>query len=211
MAGVTPSPATSYSTISTDAEFAYPIDESVPDVQDYVDVIWNQYSSGSAANLLTGGNLTGTYGTVANPEVTIITGGLRVNPNQEFSGAGILVIRDDFDPNIDVNNTPSRNAFLEVLGTLEWSGLVIVSGWNPYVEVGPNGSATIVGALMGEDSGMSMGETSLATAMLWFDLQNELKLLYSSDMFEPGGIVYESLPGVRKEIVGVRELTDIRP
>ena len=205
-AGLSPSPLTSYSTTSTDADYAYPIDESVPDVQDYIDVIWNQYSSGASANLLTGGSLSGTYGSVATPQVTIVTGGLQIDAGDTFSGAGILVIRDDFDPNIDVNTTPTRRAFLDVLGTLEWSGLVVIAGWNPYVEIKTSGNATIVGALMAEDSVMSMGETSLATSMIWFRLASELKILYSSDMFEPGGIVYESLPGVRKEVIGVREL-----
>ena len=204
----TPSPWSNYAPSSTDPEYAFPVDSAVPDVQDYVDAIWNRYSGGGANLLTGGGSLSGTYGDLATPQVTIVTGGLRVPTGQSFSGAGILVIRDDYDPNTDVSNTPNRRAFMRIQGDFEWSGLVIMAGWNPYLEVAASGNATILGSMMAEDSVMSMGETSLATSMLWVALENPLRILYSSQMFEPGGIVQSILPGVRKEILGFRELTD---
>jgi hypothetical protein len=146
------------------------------------------------------------YGDLSDPRVTFVTGVLEVSSGTTFQGCGILVIRDDYDPNVDTSNTPSIRAQLHIYGTFRWTGLVILAGWAPDIVVASGADATIVGGIFGEDSVQSGGEPSLDTAMVIMTVADDFRLLYSSGVFSPGGLVYNLLPRVRKEVVGVREL-----
>ena len=116
------------------------------------------------------------------------------------------MIRDNFDPNYDTNNTPSTRASLTVNGTLNWTGLVIVAGWAPSITVNNGGSMQVVGAMMGEDSVMSGGEESLDTATIILRVRDDLDIMYSSEMFQPGGLIYDFLPLIDRTVVGAREI-----
>jgi len=205
MSGVTPVPTTSYSSDPTSPDYAFPIDSHVPDVQDYSWAMWSAYRDDPAATKLTGGAKTGTYGSLAAPKVTFVTGTLRVDSGKSFAGTGILVIRDDYDPNEDTNNQPSTKAGLDIRGNFQWTGLVIVSGWAPSITVTSTGNATIVGTLMGEDSVMSGGEISLDSATISLVVQGPTRLLYDYDMFQPGGLIYDYLPLLDKRVIAARE------
>ena len=205
--GIEPSVNTStYDTNPSSPDYVFPLEPNVADVQEYAWDLWTNHSGSATANTLGSGTHSGTYGSLTNPEVTFVTGRLRVNSGQTFEGAGILVIRDDFDPNYDTNNTPSTYARLDVYGTLNWTGLVIIAGWNPYIRVRNNGEMNVVGALMGEDSVMSMGEVSLDSSAIIMTVQDDMNILYSSEMFQPGGLIYDYLPTIDRTVVGSREL-----
>jgi hypothetical protein len=206
--GVTPPPTNTYYDMSdrSSLDYAYPIDSRVPDVQAFSLALWNEYKNDSSATKLSAGNRTGTYGTVANPSVTFVTGTLTVPASMTFEGAGILVVRDEFDPNVDTNNQPSQRASMIINGTFKWSGLVIVAGWAPSIEVTTGGDSTIVGALFGEDSVQSGGEVSLDSATITMRIRDDFRVFYSNGLFEPGGPVNKFLPMVRREIVGIRNL-----
>jgi hypothetical protein len=112
-------------------DHAFPVDTTVPDVQDFAFSLWNKYGAAPGTTHLGSGSHSGTYGDLSNPSVTFATGSLRVNAGETFRGAGVLVIRDAFDPNVDTDNTPTTKAKLEISGRLEWTGLVIVAAWTP--------------------------------------------------------------------------------
>ena len=202
---ITP-PSGNFSNDPNSDQYVLPVDSSVADVQDYAWELWSTYENAPNANKLNSGNREGTYGDLNNPSITFVTGHLKVRSGRTFRGAGILVIRDDFDPNHDVNNTPSTSAALTVSGTLEWTGLVIVAGWRPSINVNSGGDMTIVGALMGEDSVMSGGEMSLDSATIILKARDDMRLLYSSSIFQPGSFIYDYLPLTRREVVGAREI-----
>ncbi len=204
--GMLTPPTANYSSDPNSDQYVLPVDSSVADVQDYAWSLWSTYATNPSATLLSQGYRQGTYGDLTTPSITFVTGHLKVQAGQTFKGAGILVIRDDFDPNYDTNNTPSTSAALTVSGTLEWTGLVIVAGWRPSVNVANGGSMTIVGALMGEDSVMSGGEESLDSATIILTARDDMKLLYSASLFKPGSFIYDLLPLVRREVVGAREV-----
>jgi hypothetical protein len=203
--GITPSPVASYSADPASPEYAYPIDKYVPDVQDYSWALWSAYKSDATKTKLSGGSRQGNYGTLAAPSVTFVTGTLRVDSGRTFSGHGILVIRDDYDPNTDTNNQPNTKAGLDIRGNFRWTGLVIVAGWAPSITVANGGDATIVGSLMGEDSVMSGGEISLDSATISLVVQDDMRLLYDHDMFQPGGLIYDYLPLLDKRVVAARD------
>lgn len=205
---VTPSPTgTHYETSDpTSPDYPYPVDPNVPDVQSYTWDLWNKYKNDASAPKLGSGSHSGTYGDLTNPLVTFVTGELQVDPGQTFRGAGILVIRDDYDPNVSTNNTPSTRAWLDVQGTFEWTGLVIVAGWAPTIDVATGGSMTVVGALFGEDSVQSGGEPSLDSATIILTINGGCRVLYSNALFAPGGAINSLFPRVNKEVVGIREL-----
>jgi len=205
---LTPPPTTPYYDTSdpTSLDYPYPIDPSIPDVQDFADDLWNTYSGDPSATKLWEGSHSGTYGDMSNPGITFVTGKLKVNSGRTFQGAGVLVIRDDYDPNVDTNNKPSINGYLDIYGTFKWTGLVIVTGWNSAMYVRPGGDATIVGALFGEDSVQSMGEISLDSATLMMKIQDNCRVLYSNGLFTTGGLVNQFLPLAKKEVVGSREI-----
>ncbi len=205
LAGVIPTVA-SYSAIPSDSDYVFPVDPLVADVQDFSWNLWGNYENDPISTKLAAGSLSGTFGDIVTPGITFVTGGLTVAAGNKFSGAGILVIRDDFDPNIDTNNQPAIRANLDIAGTFEWTGLVIIAGWAPGVTVRSGGDATIVGSLMGEDSVMSGGELSLESATISMNIQDDLRLLYSYEMFEPGGMLYDYLPQLRKEVIAARDL-----
>src|SRR5690606_19907604 len=103
--------------------------------------------------------------------IAFVTGTLDVNDNRTLRGYGILVVRDDFHPDEGGSNEPSTDAHIRIQGKLEWTGLVILAGWHPNLDLQPqSGSATgqiiINGALFGEDSVQSGGETALDTAQI---------------------------------------------
>jgi hypothetical protein len=204
---VTPPPTGSYYDTSdrTSSNYPYPVRSDTPDVQSLTFELWNKYKNDASSAKLSGGSRSGTYGTVASPQVTFVTGNLQVASGTTFDGCGILVIRDDYDPNTQANNTPGTKAGLSVYGTFRWTGLVIVAGWAPDVSV-YSGSATIVGALMGEDSVQSGGEVSLDSATISLKIDSTCRVLYSNGLFRPGGLLYEFLPLVGKEVVGIRDL-----
>jgi hypothetical protein len=206
--GLTPPPTNTFYDTSdpTSPDHPYPVDTSIPDVQDFSHTLWNTYHTDPDANLLTSGSHNGTYGDLANPAVTFVTGELQVNAGETFKGAGVLVIRDDYDPNVNSNNTPGTEAGLDINGTFEWTGLVIIAGWRPTVDLDKGADATIVGALFGEDSVQSGGEISLDTATIIMRVRDDFKVLYSNGLFAPGGPINQFLPFVNKEVVGYRNL-----
>jgi hypothetical protein len=206
MSGFTPSPVGSYSNDPNSPDYVFPIDPIAADVQDYSWDLWNTFQNDPSVPKLNSGNQSGTYGTQTDPGITMVTGTLRVPAGETFEGSGILVIRDDFDPNQDSNNTPSTSAALDVYGDFRWTGLVIIAGWRPNIKVRPGGDATVVGTLMGEDSVMSGGEVSLNSATITMKIEDDLRLLYSHGLFEPGSFVYDHLPLLRKNVVGAKEL-----
>ncbi|MCH2373226.1 MAG: hypothetical protein MK538_03520 [Planctomycetes bacterium] len=205
---LTPPPTSSYYDTSdkTSPDYPYPVDPDIPDVQSFAHKLWNTHSTNPDANLLNGGRHSGEYGDMANPAVTFVTGTLQVNSRDTFRGAGVLVIRDNYDPNVDSNNQPSKYARLLVKGTFEWTGLVIIAGWKPSVEIRYNGNATIVGSLFGEDSVQSGGEISLDSATIIMKIRNSMRVLYSNGLFQPGGMIHSFLPGVNTEVVGIRKI-----
>ncbi len=217
--GLTPNPnTTTFSVLDGALDEAFPVDPGIADVQDFSWVLWNEYGEDSGAvtsgydgsagtvNHFNQGNHSGEFGTLALPSVTFVTGKLTVPAGQSFTGSGILVIRDDYDPNTDTNNTPSVRASLDIKGTLEWTGLVVLAGWAPSVNVAAGGDATILGAFFGEDSVQSGGETSLDSATIILTIRDNFRLLYSRDLFTEGGMVYRWLPPVTKRVVGIREI-----
>ncbi|MBN1443153.1 MAG: hypothetical protein JXA90_10610 [Planctomycetes bacterium] len=188
------------------AAYPYPIDSSAPDVQSFLTNLWHRHKDDPSAVKLTGGSHAGQYGDLTAPGIAFVTGQLTVPPGQFFKGAGILAIRDDYDPDVDSNNTPSLKASLDVQGTLEWTGLVIVAGWAPTVQVATGGDVTIVGGLLAEDSVQSGGEVSLDSATVTIIVNDDMRLLYSSGVFEPGGLIFPLMPVVSNKVIGVREL-----
>ncbi len=187
-------------------DYPFPIDSSVPDVQDFAWRLWSMHKADPDTYLLDGSALSGAYGTLDDPRVTIVTGGLTVSSGQTFEGAGILVIRDDYDPNVDSNNTPSTKASMSVSGIFRWTGLVLVAGWAPSITIETGGDATIVGGLFGEDSVQSGGEVSLDSAALSLVVRDNLRVYYSSGVFNGGGLIYDLMPSIIFRVVGVREL-----
>ena len=205
---LTPPPTAPFYSVGdpTAADYAYPIRDDLPDVQELAWAMWNQYATAPATARLAAGPQNGTYGDLATPGVTIVTGRLEVDPGATFEGVGVLVIRDDFDPNLDLDNQPATYAQLDVKGTFRWTGLVLLAGWNPLVRVQSGGDAKICGALLAEDSVQTMGEPSLASSSVMWQVESPLSILYSRVMFEPGGIIQPFLPRPPHEFVGIREL-----
>lgn len=204
MTGVSPGASYYDNSSGSSPDYIFPVDSDIEDVQTFAWNLWSNYNS--TGTNLSSGNHQGTYGTLSNPGVTFVTGSLKVKSGKTFKGAGILVVRDDYDPNYDLNNTPSKKAYMEIDGTFEWTGLVIVAGWAPTIRVDPGGDATIVGTLFGEDSVQSGGEISLDSATIIMRIRDNFRLLYSNQLFQPGGMVHNFMPGVERSVVGVREL-----
>ena len=207
---VNPPPTSTYYDTADPAspDYPYPIDSKLADVQTFAWELWNDYEAAPATNHLSSGSHSGEYGDLADPAVTFVTGALKVPSGQTFKGTGILVIRDDYDPNTQSDNTPSNRARLDIDGKFEWTGLVVIAGWAPDVDVssGSGAEATIVGALFGEDSVQSGGEISLDSATIIMRIRNSFRVKYSNALFQPGGLVYEYLPAVTKEVVGIRDI-----
>ncbi len=206
MSGFIPSPIGSYSSDPTSPDYVFPVDTVAADVQDYAWSLWSTFENDPTVPQLNSGNQSGVYGTETMPGITMVTGELQVPAGQTFEGNGILVIRDDYDPNVDTNNTPGTSAALDIYGEFKWTGLVIIAGWRPSIQVRPGGEATIVGSLMGEDSVMSGGEVSLDSATIIMKIEDDFSLLYSNALFQPGTFIYDHLPLLQKTVVGAREL-----
>lgn len=190
----------------TSEDYPYPVSTNLADVQAYAWALWSKYSSEPDTYSLGPGQHEGQLGTLADPRISFVTGHLTVAASKKLEGVGILVIRDDYDPNYDTKNTPSRGASLTVNGELEWTGLVIVAGWAPTIRVNNSGSFKIVGSLYGEDSVQSGGEVSLDSATIILDVRGPLEIYYSSELFEPGGLIDPFMPSTTKRIVGMREI-----
>ena len=207
---VTPPPTSTYYDTSdqNSPDYPYPVVPDLPDVQSFSCELWNKYKGDPSANRFGSGTRAGEYGTLSAPSVTFVTGSLSVAAGTTFRGCGILVIRDDYDPNTQTYNTPSIRAGLAVSGTFQWTGLVIVAGWCPDINVSSTAgaNATIVGALFGEDSVQSGGEISLDSATISIVVNNPFRILYSNALFQPGGMVYNFMPFIDKRVVGIREL-----
>jgi hypothetical protein len=207
---LTPPPTDAYYDTSdkNSPDYPYPVNSSIPDVQDFSWALWSKYKSSTASNVkkLGSGSHTGTYGTIASPTVTFVTGTLKVAAGKTFTGAGILVVRDNYDPNVGGSNTPSTSANVDIQGTFKWTGLVIVAGWAPTFNVSSTGNCTIVGGLMGEDSVMSGGEISLDSATIIMTIQGATKILFSAAPFSPGGIVRSAMPTVNRRVISIREI-----
>lgn len=205
---VEPPPTSAYfdTTDSKSPDYPYPIDPEIPDVQSFSWELWNKYKDSPSATHLVSGSHSGTYGDLANPAIVFATGTLGVSSGSSFSGAGILVIRDDYDPNASTSNTPSTKALLDIDGQFKWTGLVMIAGWAPSINVSSTADATIVGALFGEDSVQSGGEVSLDSATITLLISGTLDVLYSNALFSPGGLLYEFLPFVRKEVISIRDI-----
>ncbi len=206
--GLTPPPTSSFYDTGdqTSPDYPYPVNSSVPDVQSFAWELWNAYHDNPDATLLNQGPHSGTYGDLDNPGITFVSGELQVDSSETFRGAGILVIRDDYDPNVDSNNRPRHRARLDINGTFEWTGLVIIAGWAPDIDVATDADATIVGALFGEDSVQSGGEISLDSATIILRVRDDFRVLFSNDIFQEGGIAHSFLPAVRREVVGITDL-----
>lgn len=206
--GLTPPPTSSYYDVDdlTSPDHPYPVDSSIPDVQTFAHELWNQHKDDPSATKLNQGSHEGTYGDLSNPGITFVTGELQVNSGDTFKGAGILVIRDDYDPNEDTDNTPSRQAWLDINGTFEWTGLVIIAGWAPTIDVASGADATIVGAMFGEDSVQSGGEISLDSATIILKIRDNFRVLFSNSLFQPGGMAHQFMPAVNREVVGIRNI-----
>ena len=105
-----------------------------------------------------------------------------------------------------VVNTPTTKASLLVQGTLEWTGLVIVAGWAPTVRVDPGGDVTIVGGFLAEDSVQSGGEVSLDSATVTLQVEDDFRVLYSSEVFAEQGLINPLMPIVTKRVIGMRDI-----
>jgi len=118
---VTPAPTSTYFDISdaTSDTHPYPVISDAPDVQEYAWDLWNRHHASSKANRLGQGSHSGEYGNLSDPRITFVTGNLTVPAGKSLTGAGILVIRDDYDPNTDTNNTPRARAGLTIGGAFE--------------------------------------------------------------------------------------------
>ena len=207
LSSVTPDVELYYQTDDRNDEgYPFPVDPEVPDVQSFAWDLWSDYQDDSSAVKLDAGPHAGTFGELGAPRVTFVTGELHVPAGETFEGTGILVIRDDFDPNSNTNNRPSNRAVLNVEGTLRWTGLVVVSGWAPLVHAAEGSDTTIVGALFGEDSVQSGGEISLDSATIILRVEDHFRVLFSRDLFERGGPIYDFLPEVEKTVIGVRQI-----
>lgn len=133
-------------------------------------------------------------GTLDNPRVVFVTGEF-LNSNKAFKGSGILVVRDDYDPAVGGNRLVSNKAKLRFAKDFEWTGLVMVAGWAPHVstkDLPADQYVKINGAIMGEDSVQSGGESSLDNATIQFYLgyrinssteRGHFTLTYSRDVF----------------------------
>jgi len=66
--------------------------------------------------------------------------------------------------------------------------LVIVAGWAPTIHV------------------QSGGEVSLDSATIILKVESDFRILYSSALFAPGGLVRDQMPHVKRELVGTREI-----
>ena len=62
------------------------------------------------------------------------------------------------------------------------------------------------GNYVGEDSVQSGGEISLDSSTIIMTFEDDFRVLYSSGLFGPGGLVRDFLPGVAKEVVGIRDI-----
>ncbi|MEM7167867.1 MAG: pilus assembly PilX N-terminal domain-containing protein [Planctomycetota bacterium] len=206
---VFPPVATSYSSDPTAPGYAFPINPELPDVSTYAAELWNTVRGTALSNELIEGSHTGSYGTVATPEVTFVTGELHVASGTTFSGSGILVIRDDYDPNVDTDNTPDRRANLVIDGTFEWTGLVLVTGWAPSLQVRAGGDGTVVGSVLGEDSVQSGAEVSLDSATMVFNIQDDFRILWSNSLFATSGGIRPLLPTVKRTLVGTKRIWDV--
>lgn len=188
-------------------DYQYPVDPDIPDVQTYAEALWNKYHADPSAVLLGSGSHTGTVGDLSTPKVTFVTGTLRVPAGKTFEGAGILVIRDNYDSNDPTaSNRPRTSAQLKIEGTFKWTGLVIITGWCPAISTTDTSDSTIVGSLFGEDSVMSGGETSLDCATIVMRIKGPFRIRYSKEVFSHKGLIYDYLPYVRRKIVGIRDI-----
>lgn len=235
------SPAPEGSDFGNDRSNAFPVDTSIPDVQTWSWQLWSEYGNdpnsvhiddndsnlssldGQNGVVRTNGGISPggrvyTVGGPNDPRIVFTTGTLRVGSNNTLKGYGILVVRDDYHPDTGGNNEPNVDGNLQVDGRLEWSGLVILSGWHPFLstKTSSNGAGIYInGALFGEDSVQSGGETALDTAQIQSYLGNsknannenqEFRVTYSREIFEPGGLVYDLLPRVQKQVVAIYDL-----
>lgn len=209
LANVLPSPTSTVYTMGLPSADTHPyaVDPNLADVQAFAWALWSKYSKDPDANVLSEGSHSGDFGSISDPQITFVTGTLEIPDLTKLSGSGILVIRDDYDPNYDSNNTPSTKASLTVRGELEWTGLIIVAGWAPTVQVTSTGSMKLVGSLFGEDSVQSGGEVSLDSATIVLDIDGPMEIFYSDELFEPGGLIDPFIPATTKRIVGMREIT----
>ncbi|MFN0060290.1 MAG: hypothetical protein ACKVX7_17670 [Planctomycetota bacterium] len=205
---VSPSPdGANYETVDkTSRNYAYPVDPHLPDVQTFAFDLWSKHKDNPLATKLTGGDLNGTYGTLANPRITFVTGELRIQDGETFEGAGILVIRDAFDPNVDVDNQPLQKASLIIRGAFRWTGLVIVVGWDPLIGVNSAGNGLIVGALFAEDNVKSNEEASLDSATVALKIVGIFRVLFSAEVFAEHAPIFDLLPEAEKKLISVRAI-----
>lgn len=230
--GVYPDPNNSsyWSTDPTSPNYPFNVDTSVPRVATFGFELWSKYNADATTGYQIGGNgatsptlsTNLTVGTSTSPKVVFATGKLTVPAGKTLTGYGILVIRDDYDPNAGGNNQPGspRQAALDVQGNLNWTGLVIVAGWAPNITMNGNGAVAVNGALFGEDRVQSGGEQSAtaATIQMYIGSKNGTSgvntttgakcfmLNYCRSIFEPGGLVYPLMPETNKTILSFKEL-----
>lgn len=233
-------PSLTNSSVYPSAGDAFQMDANIPDVQEFSWNLWEAYglqtSNPDVVHLppdsqllgVTGGSGTVVQvGTETDPKIVFCTGALEIGSNRKLKGYGILVIRDDYHPSVGTNttdNTPTngstrnKEARLEIQGSLEWTGLVIIAGWRPSIDtsnMSAGNIAKINGALFGEDSVQSGGETSLDSAQIQFYIgpsktsnssNGRFDVTYCRSIFEPGGFVYDLIPETSREIVCIRDL-----
>ncbi|MFN0060045.1 MAG: hypothetical protein ACKVX7_16430 [Planctomycetota bacterium] len=195
-----------YNSNKQSPNYPYPVVAALPDVQSLALELWIKHEQDAAVTKLAGGAISGSYGDLATPRIVFVTGELSVAAESTLEGVGILLIRDAFDPRTDTDNQPRVRASLSVAGVLNWTGLVIVVGCSPTISVTSTGSATIVGALLGEDSVQSEGEPSLDSATIALKVMGSLRVLFSKEQFEEGELLYPLLPDAERKIVSVHTL-----
>lgn len=229
-----PTNTTYFSNDPTSPNYPYNIDPSVPNVATFSYELWNKYNADAVTGVQIGGTGalsptlgagTTTIGNSTTPKVAFATGNLTIPSGSTLRGHGILVIRDNYDPNVGGNNQPggTSQAGLRVNGggTLEWTGLVIVAGWAPNVNTQGGGTIRMNGALFGEDRVQSGGEVSASAATIQMYIGTKdgttagtntttgekcFSLNYCRTIFEPGGLVYPLMPEVNKEILSFKDL-----
>jgi hypothetical protein len=226
----------------------FPVDTTIPDVQTWAWDMWEKHKnsalhiqpqgSGSSADItlvnapdgtapdpanysIDTTNKIITLGSETNPQVVFVTGRFTIPSNWTVKGHGVIVLRDNYHPDEQTNNTPTGNTNetdAHLYGDFEWTGLAMIAGWRPELDTRnmPAGnSVRILGALFGEDSVQSGGEQSLDTAQIQVYIgpskadasgNGLFEIFYCREIFEPGGLIYHLLPEVSRQIVSIRDL-----
>ena len=130
------------------------------------EIVTNILNSGPVVTL-SGGKINGnaTFGSIASPQITYFDSSTTLKGNGNASGAGILIV----------------NGGLDIQGSLEFTGLIIVDGTTQVTTV--TGNATVYGAIWTTDLSLSVGGSAAVR--------------YSS----PSLVLANSIPGVTQQLL----------